>query len=204
MAGLFTGGAFGALFLLHFFVLTPKNLVEESRVLRDLRMSVIRYRYSGETHELISDVQFVNNGGTRRTVLGAVFTYRADNETHMAVSSVEEFHGNQPPVYVESGQPIVATYRHKLDDENLTRTLGVVFGLELTTIRPDGGMNYTSVEAMAVTGFPGDPKVRGLLTSPQRNISMDIPGGHTSIEVPVMPPSPTPGKEASPPKASLM
>lgn len=176
------------------FLITSAAIKEAGGSGRDLRVSVIRYYYSKGTHELISDLQFANNGSTRRTVLGGVFNYRVNNDTHMVVSSIEEFQGTtQSPVYVEPGQPIVVTYKHKLDDEKLTQTPGVVFGIQLTTIRPDGGMNFTSIEAMAaIAATPLGGGVIGLLTSPQRNISMDILGGFNPMEVPIMPPPPTP------------
>jgi hypothetical protein len=78
--------AFIILWGLFFVFITPRKLLTDARkelsLLKnnDLRISVISYGYDAETHELYSDVQYVNNGQKRRTILGVALCFRARGE----------------------------------------------------------------------------------------------------------------------------
>lgn len=184
-------------FLVSTFLVAPflqyKDIAEKTKSRDDLRVSVITYYYRSATQELVSEVQFENNGPRRRTILGALFTYRYPNskDTLLVMDPTQEdFHSHESRVYAEPGQPIVIRYAHRLYDSEAIATPGVIFGLQLTTILPDGGMNYTSVSAMAVVAI-SDGTIKGLLTTPQKNISLDIIGGFNPISVQFTPPSST-------------
>src|SRR5713101_5091329 len=157
----------------------------------DLRMSVIRYGYDQDTSELSADVQFVNNGSSRRTVLGVVLMYRAkdDNGSHPFVRSANEIWGNGTPLYVEPGHPIVATYKHKLNDASLLQIPGEVFGLIITTLGKDGSMNFTTIEVMIITtgfGTVSGAETFAQLFQSKRNISLDTGAGYTRMEDPMV------------------
>lgn len=165
---------------------------------RDLRMTVNSYYYNKETNELTANVQFTNDGSSRRTVLGALFTYRANNELHDIVNSWWELHAQgQTPLYIEPGHPEVAIYKYKLHDATLVSTPGVIFGLEVVSLKPRGGRNWTQIEVMAIINDLG-----GMLGARQENISLDIVGGNYPMHIPAVLPRPSliPNKEASPPE----
>jgi hypothetical protein len=188
---------------INFALFTPHRLLSEARkaTVTDLRVSVIRYGYDRETHELYSDVQYVNNGRTRRTVLGVTMCCHAKGENGERVftnSSRPSFYAEGSTIYVEPKHPIVQSYKYKLEDSltKLTETPGEVFGLQFVTINADGSTNVNTVEAMMVTEF--QTNMFGIVSTSQNNISLDA-GGYTRMEDPVItPPSPTPNKEASP------
>jgi hypothetical protein len=160
-----------------------RNLSERAKA--DLRMTVTSYRYSSETREVIANVQFVNRGPIRRIVLGAMFTYKPENESlstasaaavggvgggrtvHYIIDSAAEFDQSdlQAPIYVEPGQPILTTFRHKVRDEALFQTPGTVFGLEVKSLTASGGGNVTWVEVMEVVAdlLEDQPKAIGFV-----------------------------------------
>lgn len=169
----------------------PQPTLRHDKV-ADLKMTVTGYRYSSETKELIANVQLVNNGPMRRIVMGAMFTYkppgqeRDQNTRHYIIESMEELGSQgdlQTPLYVEPGQPIVATFRHKVVDETPLNTPGTVFGIEINSLTAAGVRNTTWVDVMEAAGDVNDPaKVIGHVTGRKETISLDEPWGNNPME----------------------
>jgi hypothetical protein len=159
----------------------------------DFKMTVTSYRYSSETKEMIAQVQFINNGQMRRIVMGAMFLYerppgveQEQNARHYIIESMEELRSQgdlQTPLYVEPGQPILTTFRHKVVDETPLNTPGTVFGIEISSLTATGGRNTTWVEVMEVVGDLKDPtKSIGHITGRKETISLDVPWGNNPME----------------------
>lgn len=154
---------------------------------RDLEVSILRYGFTDllNSDELSADVQFTNNGSARRTVLSVIFTYQSpeNSDTILFVSSMDNLFGSGKPLYVEPGQPVVATYKHKLEQDNksLTKTPGVIFGLDITSIGKSGAPYFTNIEAMTITTAING-KTIGLLGGRQTNISLEHPSGYIPMK----------------------
>jgi hypothetical protein len=177
---------------------------DNSKKAPDFKATIIRYGCTRDTHELFSDVQYVNTGPTRRTVLTVALTTRAKDENgqHPFVSNpLDNAFGDELPLYVEPNQPIVKTYRYKLagDQVGLTEIPGQVFGVLFTIINADGTMNFVTVEAMMVDEVAG---TQALVSRSKRGTSLDTQGSYTPMESPfVHPPQAPPPKESLTPSA---
>jgi hypothetical protein len=87
------------------------------------------------------------------------------------------------------------TFQCKLDDETPVKATGTIFRLSITTIPKKGGMNFTSVDGMAVTPLPTVGVA--YLSGSQNDISLDAPGKHEPMHTfMITPPSRTPNKAA--------
>lgn len=179
----------GVFVALYWFMGAPFDPAADKTKVADLKMTVISYRYNTETKELIANVQFVNNGPVRRIVMGAMFVYKlpTGKDLHYVVGSLEELRSDgddQPPIYVEPGQPILATFKHKLFNEAALDTPGTIFGLEVKSLTVKGASNRTGVEVMeAVADFQGDPtKVLGFVTGRREDVSLDKMWGYNPME----------------------
>jgi hypothetical protein len=167
----------------------------------DFRATVIRYGCTRETHELFCDVQYVNTSQTPRTVLTVALTTRGKDENgqHPFIDNLEDASrfGNEAPFYVEPNQPIVKTYRYKLQGEQvgLTKIPGQVFGVLFTIINSDGTMNFVTIEAMMVSDVAG---TQALVSISKRNISLDAKGAYIPMENPFVSPSAAPSPVARP------
>jgi hypothetical protein len=180
-----------------------RNLKADS----NLTMSVLWYRFNPITNELSADVQFVNKGTVRRTVLGVTLTHRSkdQNGQNLLIQGDDPYAANiydssAPPVYVEPNEPIVRKYKYtlKADEINLTRKPGEVFGLQVVTLKLDSSMNFTTVEAMIVSEYQiGEQKGTALGSTGRTNVSLDT-STYVKMENPIMQPLPTPNTEASP------
>jgi hypothetical protein len=158
----------------------------------DLTMSVINYRYDAATDELSAQVQFVNNGKIRRTILGVTFSYRdadvSKNEHHPLVDSASDVWGHGDPLYIEPGQPVVIPYKRKLGKPELTKTPGIAFGLQVTSLSAEGTMNFATIETMVVTTAFDRP---ALLSGSKRNISLEATV-YSPMEDPMVVPAQSP------------
>jgi hypothetical protein len=193
-----------ALFLATFHAWRDQYLKSRS----SLVMSVFNYGFDAVTSELFADLQFTNKGTIRRTILGVRFTYRSkgeDGQSQNVFVKPNDLHPglydhSSPPIYAESNQPEMRTYRFTLsgDQIGLTSKPGEIFGLQVVSLKPDGDMTFTTVEAMEAVeyDFAGQRGV-ALITLGKRNISLDSTS-YSKMEDQAMLPLPTPNKEVSP------
>ena len=133
------------------------------KTIEDLRVSIIHYGFVYETGELVADVQYVNNGTTRRTITGAYFTlhtpYSPSTERIMLDATIEQHQGVLAPLYVEPGAPIVASYRAKLSTPIEVSQVGNVFGLQIHVLSFRGRKKISNLDALVV----GTPESKGAL-----------------------------------------
>jgi heme/copper-type cytochrome/quinol oxidase subunit 2 len=203
-------------FVISTILIAPFVQYDRVRSKTDLRMNLINYFYDWKSGELCSDLQFINHGKGQRTVLNVGFFYRdADNKNAQHPLDVRGMNivAARSPVDVEHGKPVLRSYRYKLEDTSLTLKEGTVFGIQITTLKEDGSMNFTTVEAMIATNVSMDKGDKHIawLSSSRKNISLDdtlylpIDSAWEHIKdfraaQPASPTqlSPTPNKEASP------
>src|SRR5260370_19776083 len=88
-------------------------------------LSLIRYGVSKYTNELSADIQFMNSGTSRRTVLGVTLTYRSRDQngqnllTNTSTGSATFYDPSLPPLYVEPNEPVVQTYKYTMKGDVL-------------------------------------------------------------------------------------
>lgn len=145
---------------------------------KDLEVSILNFGYDQITQELVSDVEFRNNGSGRRTVVRVNFVYNKPE-----FGSSEVYHrqtrrllpSNEPtrpsdPIYVEPNLPVVITYRHPIEKE-VVNWPDSIFGLEITTVGKDGLGAITKIDVMFVPDVPN----RGYSISGLKRFSLDLP-----------------------------
>jgi len=142
----------------------------------DLSVSVLTFGYDQTTEDMISDLQFLNSGSVRRTVLRVDFIYYLDDwgqsqdewrwNIRRTVPSSEPVRQSSP-VYVDPNTSAAMTYRQHVSKE-LALSKGSVFGLSITTVGKDGKASVTMIDEMIVNP-PGSGtvySVRGLKRFP--------------------------------------
>lgn len=111
-----------------------------------------------------ADVQYMNTGPIRRTVLGVrlvMHTPEMDNTGCELLGPVPSAIDAVDPVYIEPNTPVVLTYRVATDKVSVSNT---IYGLQIRSLDKNDQDNWVTIFAMKlmlnVGGFTGIAQLR--------------------------------------------